>query len=112
KLNGVSEATWRATPTDGLGIDAGDEAQLGASYLEWDLMVLAMGDPNFRLRIPTHDRHIGVTNHENKVHDAVRSRMGASWFKRMNPVNLRHHHHDRYEIINRLDRELFHPAVV
>lgn len=38
KLVGVPESTYRATPTDGLGIDAGDEAQLGATYLEWDIM--------------------------------------------------------------------------
>lgn len=33
RLNGVPESTVRAQPTDGLGIDAGDEAQLGCSYL-------------------------------------------------------------------------------
>ena len=41
---GVPEETWRATPTDGLGISNGDEAQLGCSYLEWDLMTLALRD--------------------------------------------------------------------
>ena len=39
---GVPEETWRATPTDGLGISDGDEVQLGASYLEWDLMLMAL----------------------------------------------------------------------
>jgi hypothetical protein len=42
QLNGVPESTVRAKPTDGLGIDSGDEAQLGASYLEWDLMTYAL----------------------------------------------------------------------
>lgn len=37
-LVGVPESTWRATPTDGLGISNGDEAQFGCSYLELDIM--------------------------------------------------------------------------
>jgi NAD+ synthase len=40
--DGVPERTWRAKPTDGLGIGEGDEAQIGASYLEWDLAVLSL----------------------------------------------------------------------
>jgi NAD+ synthetase len=39
---GVPERTWRALPTDGLGIGAGDEAQIGATYLEWDIVVFAV----------------------------------------------------------------------
>src|SRR5690606_20309308 len=38
----VPERIWRAKPTDGLGISAGDEAQIGASYLEFDILLLEM----------------------------------------------------------------------
>ena len=42
RAHGVPERTWRARPTDGLGIGEGDEAQIGATYLEWDITVFAV----------------------------------------------------------------------
>ena len=97
RLNGVPENTVQATPTDGLGIDAGDEAQLGSSYLEWDLMVFALG------------RDLPVPESERRVRDAVTSRMRATWFKRRNPIQLEHPLHDRYAIVEAIDTRLFVP---
>ena len=93
KLIGVPEKTWRATPTDGLGIDAGDEAQLGASYLEWDIMLLSAAV------IESFDEG----SREDVVESAVFDRMKLTWFKRMNPVMLDHPFQKRYEYLNNLD---------
>jgi NAD+ synthetase len=98
QLNGVPEGTVRATPTDGLGIAAGDEAQLGCSYLEWDLMVYALA---IGLEAPAEDQ---------RVRSAVMSRMNATWFKRRNPLKVPHLHEDRYAMIDGIDRKYFVPA--
>lgn len=90
KMLGVPESTWRATPTDGLGISNGDEAQLGCSYLEWDLMMnwLMAGDfSGAQLDQPGETR-------AREVHKAVLTRCGKSWFKRMNPFNFDHPLHN------------------
>lgn len=126
KTNGVPEATWRAKPTDGLGIDAGDEAQLGASYLQWDIMLAEIirkmqEDPSssvegLAITMGLHvsspgfnsDGRDGVVN----VFNSVTSRMGATWFKRMNPVNLSHVFDDRYAAIAQIDKNLFVPSVL
>lgn len=86
KLVGVPEATWRATPTDGLGIDDGDEAQLGCSYLEWDLAVnyLMQAGASAKLCELSHDAHAFA------VIGKILQRMRGSWFKRMNPYTFEH----------------------
>lgn len=99
KLIGVPEATWRATPTDGLGIDAGDEAQLGASYLEWDIMLLSL---NLLTQSPD---EFGGDRHAEDVYKAVTDRIALTWFKRMNPVNLPHaFDNGRYAFLEDIDR--------
>jgi NAD+ synthetase len=97
QLNGVPESTVRATPTDGLGIDAGDEAQLGCSYLEWDLMVFAL---HRKFDIPAEDE---------RVRSAVLGRMGATWYKRRNPIRVSHPLEERYEILDAIDTRYFVP---
>lgn len=109
-ISNVPESTYRATPTDGLGISAGDEAQLGGSYLEWDIMVNAM-------------IKCGIQEVEDMIEDSgdiraaavfesVTDRMGKTWFKRMNPVNLPHPlKPSRYARLDTLDSN-FRPAVV
>jgi len=122
KITGVPESTWRATPTDGLGISAGDEAQLGGSYLEWDIMVNAIikilrnsrtsmlaanrGDQN-KLR-----EFLKIEGDERAeaVYEAVMTRMGGTWFKRMNPVNLQNKIHDRYSDLALIDNSMFVPS--
>ena len=106
----VPESTYRATPTDGLGISNGDEAQLGASYLEWDIMVNAM----IRYDLVALESMIAESQDARAaaVFEAVARRLGGSWFKRMNPVNAKHPlFPDRYEQLAGLDAE-FQPAVV
>jgi len=109
-ISGVPESTYRATPTDGLGISNGDEAQLGASYLEWDIMVNAM----IRYDLVALESMIAESQDERaaEVFKAVTGRLGGSWFKRMNPVNVKHPlFPDRYEDLAGLDQE-FQPKVV
>lgn len=105
KLMGVPEETWRATPTDGLGIDAGDEAQLGASYLEWDIMLLSLD------KIDQGPAVFDGDERAEQVYKAVNDRIKLTWFKRMNPVNLPHSFIDRYGFLEDID-DGFRPAVV
>lgn len=112
---GVPERTWRATPTDGLGIDNGDEAQLGASYLEWDLVLLAMFDAMKSGR--SMDNLFGALRanddpHAQEVISNMTSRMGKSWFKRVNPICLTYPGQDRYDQVEALDRALFQPGIM
>jgi nicotinamide-nucleotide amidase len=109
-IAGVPESTYRATPTDGLGISNGDEAQLGASYLEWDIMVNAM----IQYDLASLEAMIAESGdiRAAEVFEAVTRRLGGSWFKRMNPVNTKHPlFPERYEQLAGVDQE-FHPAVV
>jgi len=78
KISGVPDHVIMAKPTDGLGIDDGDEAQFGCTYLEWDIMTLAMlkGDTDVT------DRRAA------DVFDLVSERIKKSGFKRSNPTNL------------------------
>lgn len=119
KIMGVPESTYRATPTDGLGISAGDEAQLGGSYLEWDLMVNEIIDTLSDSRnggaVETVDKlrdTMGVIEDPRAlaVFNAVMTRMGSTWFKRMNPVNLQNKMFDRYSDLSLIDNTLFVPA--
>ncbi len=71
---GVPESIVFATPTDGLGIDAGDEAQLGASYLEMDLALMKL---------------MGYLETDIDA-SVVRDRLDATWFKRFGAINLPH----------------------
>lgn len=121
KYVGVPESTWRATPTDGLGISNGDEAQLGASYLEWDIMVNAIGDQlgsaELRRRDLTVDHLRAVLDFKGdaraeQVFQSVTKRMGGSWFKRMNPVNLQNKFHDRYSVLSEIDNTFFVPKSI
>lgn len=114
KIMDVPESTWRATPTDGLGISNGDEAQLGGSYLEWDIMVNAMitalrESPDTNTAMDSLITGFGEDERANHVYNAVITRMGGTWFKRMNPVNLQNKFHDRYSDLSMLDNALFVP---
>lgn len=117
KANGVPESTYRATPTDGLGIDNGDEAQLGASYLEFDLMAEAIGAALNDAGIDTVEAvrnklAFGDDERAQIVFNNVVKRVGATWFKRYGTVNLRHPQQDRYSMLGKVDYVLFQPLVV
>ena len=116
RVSGVPEKTWRATPTDGLAIlQGGDEAQLGCTYLEWDLMVNAI-----QHAMVTHpsdlDALVGGAlvrgERAKEVLGLVFRRMRGNWYKRMSPVMLRHAFEKRYDQLEAMDSRLFRPPVV
>lgn len=119
RLLGVPEKTWRATPTDGLGITAGDEVQLGASYLQWDIITLAISDAVISEGNDTIDQvrqtletEFGETMSDDDllVFEAVIRRIGGSWFKRKNPLNFDHPFSgSRLSLIDEIDDALFVP---
>lgn len=115
----VPESTWRATPTDGLGISNGDEAQLGCTYLEWDLMVLAIQDELHKTNRSELDivlaallERTGFDQRAVDVFGAVVRRMGRNWFKRQNPVLLRSEFRQRFAALETMDSRLFVPQVM
>ena len=119
KLFGVPESTWRAKPTDGLGISAGDEAQLGCTYLEWDLMFQAMSVAHLVVStLPAKKdfiiKMLEIEGDERalQVFEAVYNRAGRNWFKRMNPVNFEHPRLRTLQTLERTDRKMFWPDVV
>ena len=89
RMVGVPKSTYEAKPTDGLGVDDGDEAQFGCSYLEWDIMLMTM------LTGMTLD--LGGDNRAIEVNKAVSERMSSTAFKRFNPAYL----------VNRVDPDRF-----
>lgn len=114
RLMNVPEDTWRATPTDGLGISHSDEDQLGASYLEWDLIVLSVSRVlDTRPGIDRDDLKtaIGVRDEPRAaaVFERVLDRMGASWFKRSGTLVIPHPFEDRIAMSDRIDSRLFKP---
>lgn len=124
RQRGVPERVWRATPTDGLGVDAGDEAQFGFTYLELDIMLFALTKTNINGMVmdlaPSGGeieylrKELGVESDEkaNQVFDAVVGRLKGTWFKRMNPVNLKHPlDGSRYSELESLDQNYV-PAVL
>jgi nicotinamide-nucleotide amidase len=115
KCSGVPESIWRATPTDGNAVMAGgDEAQLGASYLEWDIMAFALSDAVQMGAKSLEDAstmlQIVPGSREASVFDAVVSRMGRTWFKRVGPINFPHPLEDRYQVLSSIDETFFIPA--
>lgn len=115
---GVPEATWRATPTDGLGITPGDEVQLGCSYLEWDLMTLSIRDAvkagaetdaDVLAHIREADEDVVMNQRDLTVFSAVLGRCGRTWHKRANPINFEHPFMSRLAVIDEIDRALFRP---
>ena len=79
RMMGLPKSVYEAKPTDGLGIDDGDEAQFGCSYLEWDIMLMSFlsNTDNFIID----DRGV-------EVYNLVKERMENSAFKRLNPGYL------------------------
>lgn len=87
---GVPEQIWRAKPTDGLGIDDGDEAQLGVSYLEWDIMLNRILKTLGKHGELPQDGFAGLDERAQVAYSRVTSRLQASWHKRANPICLDH----------------------
>lgn len=116
---GVPEATWKATPTDGLGTGGNDEQQIGASYLEWDVMTSTMqaalgqsGPPSLDELPDRLDPPIGDDERARQVYRNLTGRMGRNWFKRVNPLLLEHPLLPRLSLLERMDAALFQPEAV
>jgi nicotinamide-nucleotide amidase len=114
---GVPERTWRANPTDGLGIGGGDEAQIGVSYLEWDVMVFALlealsRNPGLTQEALGEVLEIGDDAQAGAALATALRRLRGTWFKRVNPIRLDHPAAERYEALDALDARLFRPAVL
>ena len=91
---GVPERTWRANPTDGLGIGGGDEAQIGVSYLEWDVMVFALLEglalnPGLTAEELAEALEIGGEIHARAAPHTPLRRPRRTWCKRSHPVRPR-----------------------
>lgn len=114
---GVPERTWRAKPTDGLGISAGDEAQIGASYLEFDILVLEMiaalkREPGLRVEDLGAVLDVGGDERAREALAAVLRRVRSTWYKRVNPIHLDHPVAERFASLDDLDARLFRPEVL
>lgn len=114
---GVPERTWRAQPTDGLGISDGDEAQIGATYLEFDILVMEMiatigRHPGLDLDQLEHDLDFAGDDHARQAFAAALRRVRSTWHKRVNPIRLDHPLVDRFAPLDALDSRLFRPAVL
>jgi NAD+ synthetase len=114
---GVPESTWRAKPTDGLGIGEGDEAQIGATYLEWDVTIFAVLDvlrQNPSLTAAQIPDELCAAEDPAAVRAiaAVLRRLRMTWFKRLNPIVLDHPKSDRFSMLDVIDDRLFRPAVL
>ena len=83
---GVPNSIVEATPTDGLGVDAGDEAQFGFSYLHFDIVLLTLLSPSASVD----NGFAGASEDDLKIIEAVKSRIRSTGYKRINPVNLDH----------------------
>ena len=81
-MMGVPQETVYATPTDGLGVDAGDEAQFGFTYLHFDIVLLGLLNNIFS--------NEGADEDDVAIIDSVKSKIKATGYKRINPVNLDH----------------------
>lgn len=128
KMLDVPEEIWKARPTDGLGIDSGDENQFGFSYLELDLMLLAMTklndwyefydvsvDDKGEITLDQLQKALDFNNDQYAldVFKNLCSRIGSTWFKRMNPINLSHPTDaHRFSTLAFLDRTYFQPTIV
>ncbi len=114
---GVPERIWRAKPTDGLGIGAGDEAQIGATYLEFDILVAAIIEA--LMREPALDESdladalaIGSDDHARAALRNTLQRLRGTWYKRVSPIQLDHPLVERFSVLDVLDARLFRPAVL
>ena len=112
KIMNVPEAIWRATPTDGLGVDDGDEAQFGCTYLEYDIILMAMlfasNKPYYKLRtLPCKD----LDERALQVLSIVTNRLKSTWFKRAGTIQLAPMR-DRFINLSTLDKKLISSTIL
>jgi len=81
RMCNVPKSIYTAKPTDGLGVDNGDEAQFGCSYLEWDLMLMSILNKSLG--------DISSEKRATEVYNSVVTRLSSTTYKRFNPAYLK-----------------------
>ncbi|MEB3422108.1 NAD(+) synthase [Salipiger marinus] len=114
---GVPEKIWRANPTDRLGVGSGDEAQIAATYLEWDIMLFALHkalsqDPGLRLAQLAQVLRVEGDARAQAVLCTVLGRLGTTWHKRVNLIRLNPSLSGRFGSLDQIDERLFRPEVL
>ncbi len=114
---GVPERIYKSKPTDGLGIGGGDEAQIGVSYLQWDISVFALLDALVQSPETSLDDLLAGFDFggDEGARDAVAhvaGRIGRTWFKRLSPIEFDHPTASRFGPFEALESRLFRPASV
>lgn len=106
ELQGVPESIILAKPTDGLGVANGDEDQFGCSYLEFDIALL--GEVNSLLKYNVNGTvSDDYSERMREVYNIVRSRVGSTTYKRINPSNLNHPTQpNRYDLLENFDKKI------
>lgn len=101
----VPENTVMATPTDGLGISAGDEDQFGFSYLELDLILLTLCSGIQPYTLENIYNTLNVPGHLQLKVNTILKRIRNSVYKRNNPCNILHpYQKQRFSGLSNLDR--------
>lgn len=100
EIMNVPASIISATPTDGLGVDAGDEAQFGFSYLQFDLVLYGL--------LSELETEIRPTADDLAIVENVKTRIRSTGYKRLNPVNLNHpvRGNELYSALSNLDDKL------
>ena len=100
KLLQVPDSVISATPTDGLGISTGDQAQLGYSYAQADLVTLDLMHNQLDIT--------GATPEDLSIITAVKNRIQNTAFKRNNPAFCAHPDcgNWRYQQLAQVERNL------
>ncbi|WP_170763819.1 NAD(+) synthase [Ruegeria lacuscaerulensis] len=109
RVIGIPDSIWKAKPTDGLGIDDGDEAQIGATYLQWDITVQALMGLFSQGQGGVDRNTISALSAENDpaahpILKTVETRLRATRFKRSGPQMLPHPREPRFELLSQVDR--------
>jgi NAD+ synthase len=100
-----------------LRIGAGDEAQIGATHLEWDIMIFAVSQALQKEPRSTQHRVVDLLEVSGDEHArgnlaAVSGRLRSTWYKRVNPIRLDHPLMDRCDLHDQVDESLFRPEVL
>lgn len=100
-LMGVPVSIIQATPTDGLGIAAGDEHQFGYTYAHQDLVLLDILHSSSEVDTECSEQ-------DQQIIKSVRQRIRSTTYKRANPVNCAHPISGdwRYQQLSELDEQL------
>ncbi len=107
EIMGVPSDTVFAKPTDGLGISDSDEAQFGFSYLEFDIVLMALCQNAGLANKESCLTYLKVPEHDLPKVNRILDRIKMSTFKRANPYNLNHPlQTNRYQGLKTIDAAL------